>query len=49
MLFVLTTNFNFNPFISIAMSFKQIGYNMAFIGSGDIFGEIPSISDNANR
>jgi Zn-dependent protease len=22
---------------------------MAFIGSGDIFGEIPSISDNANR
>jgi Zn-dependent protease len=38
----------FDPFISIGKSFKQIGLNMAFQGSGDVFGEIPTISSTGN-
>jgi hypothetical protein len=41
-------NFNINPFMSIGLSFQQIGYNMAFIGTGDIFGNMPTPSGGAN-
>jgi hypothetical protein len=41
-------NYNINPFLSIGLSFKEIGYNMAFLGTGDIFGNMPTPNTGSN-
>jgi hypothetical protein len=35
---------DFNPFTSLIESFKEIGYNMVFLGDGDISGQMGAIA-----